>query len=191
MKSPTRSAAEVENELRPMPIPALLEPSRFLKQKERNLRWNDIRYEFLLSFLDVTEWYDRNRHHIDELHAKATTFSKARLCGLLHICYMAWEGGAKEPYNHGTGDTYLKFWFKSAPTEAKDNIRHALKFSQGVLQEHKVEFVQLCVYWFRDFDAGLTMKEEDRLHECYCCAFKDMHKFVCFPSQISSLSEAN
>lgn len=80
-----------------MPIPALLEPSYSFKQKEQKLRCNNIRYEFSLSFLDVTEWYNQNKHHIDEPHAKATTFSTARLCGLLHICFMAWEGGAKEP----------------------------------------------------------------------------------------------
>ena len=191
-RSPARSAAEVESELKPMSIPSLLQIS-FRQQKERNLRWNDIRYEFLLSFLDVSDWYRHNSHDIDNPHTEANRLgaAKSHLCGLLHICFMAWEGGAKHPYNDGKGDTYLNFWLRSAPEDAKDNIRHALKFSQKELQEHKDEYTQLCVDWLRHLGAGFTMKQEDHVQKRYSQAFGHMHSFVCLHSQISNLKGAD
>lgn len=130
-------------------------------QKERDSRWNDIRCEFLLSFLDVTEWHNHNKHPIDDPRAEATGLAaESRLCGLLHMCFMAWEGGAKIPHPRDKGDTYLSYWLRDASGDAKNEVHlalcRALKFSQAQLRTDKDKFAQLFTHWLRRSRGLLT-----------------------------------
>lgn len=158
----------------------LLTPCWFPEQDEKYLGWNEIRCELLLSFLDTVDWWYRHELDVDNVVRDGTPRStgESRLCGLLHVCFLAWDSGGNVV--HATSAHGSECWLDAnrRTLSTEHLLSRAREFAQTQFKDHAREFARGCLRWVRQFWQAPTPEEQDCLYMRYLQAFETMHEFV-------------
>lgn len=135
-------------------LKSLLQPYITNEEKTAHLHPNEIHREFLLSFLDMVEWWAQNAGHrlrYDEGVRMST--ANARLCGLLHVCFLIWDSGLLDVTTAQRLNCQLREEKKrdNSSTAAQAHISgvllRALLFSQIDLKNNAKDFACRCMLW--------------------------------------------
>lgn len=158
----------------------LLQPCLFRERNGKAFWANNIRCELLLSFLDLAEFWYQQTCDSGNLFLRGTETSKnvGQFCGLLHICFLAWDSGA----NREVDIRSLARWSHpdSHTRYTSDVLKRALDFSHEVLEMQAIQLTSWCIRWICEFWKDGRDKQSLRLslRQRYLEAFKTMHLFV-------------
>lgn len=134
---------------------------------------NDKHCELLLAFLDALECWSENPYsdHLILLAGKTAWKLQDHLCGLLHICFLAWESLANDPRPAPLPEV----WNRTANTDHL--LLEAYKF-QNILEHNADWFATQCVAWIHKFCSRECLPNRAELHRRYTRAFETMNGFV-------------
>lgn len=159
----------------------LLQPGHWSEQGAEygNLRPNDIRCELWLSLLDVIQWWDQHSFQTDTVSKSSSSMppNERRLCGLLHVCFLAWDSGQNV---HSDTDRLCQWLSRTRDCESNhwQDLQRGTTFSSTVLRENADLFAKLCVRWIRSFWQDSCLEDRICLEGRYIQAFQTMHQFV-------------
>lgn len=144
---------------------------------------NDIRCELWLSLLDVIQWWDQQSFQTDIFSKSSSSMlpKERRLCGLLHVCFLAWDSG-----RNVRSDTDRLCQWLSGTRDCESNhwqdLQRGTTFSSTVLRKNADLFARLCVRWIWSFWQDSCLEDLICLEGRYILAFQTMHQFVscCF-----------